>query len=153
MYTDQLNGGYMYSSFCLFKPNISFCNRGDRTLYHVDLEKVRSGRETEKPPEVGKKLYASVAPTRMLSMAIQRGLAEPIAPSRCQCWLQSSCRPQAKKAPKESLKMLHMSSSFCWLGVESLDCSQAVKESTARKAEAIDKMTTSFTQKEDIGPF
>ena len=45
--------------------------------------------------------------------------------------------------------------SFCFwlLGVESRDFSQAEKERTASKAEQIHKMTTIFTQKDNLGPF
>ena len=46
-----------------------------------------------------------------------------------------------------------MSSSFWLLRVESRDFSQAEKEKTACKAEQIHKMTTIFTQKENLGPF
>ena len=46
-----------------------------------------------------------------------------------------------------------MCSSFWLLGVESRDFSQAEKERTARKAEQILKMTTIFTQNDNIGPF
>ena len=37
--------------------------------------------------------------------------------------------------------------------VESRDFSQAEKERTACKAEQIQKMTTSFTQNDNLGPF
>ena len=46
-----------------------------------------------------------------------------------------------------------MSSSFWLLGVESHDFSQAVKERTACKADQIHKMTTIFTEKDNLGPF
>ena len=39
------------------------------------------------------------------------------------------------------------------LGVESHDFSQAEKEITAGKAEQIHKMTTIFTQNDNLGPF
>ena len=48
---------------------------------------------------------------------------------------------------------LYMSSSFWLLGVESRDFSQAEKERTACKAEQIHKMTTIFTQNDNLGPF
>ena len=45
--------------------------------------------------------------------------------------------------------------SFCFwlLGVESRDFSQSEKERTASKAEQIHKMTTIFTQNDNLGPF
>ena len=43
-------------------------------------------------------------------------------------------------------KVLYMSSSFWLLRVESRDFSQAEKDSTARKDEQTNKMTTIFTQ-------
>ena len=47
-----------------------------------------------------------------------------------------------------------MSSSFYLLGVESRGFSQAEKEGTAAcKAKKIHKMTTIFTQKDNLGPF
>ena len=46
-----------------------------------------------------------------------------------------------------------MSSSFWMLEVESRDFSQAKKERTACKAEKIKKITTIFTQNENLGPF
>ena len=46
-----------------------------------------------------------------------------------------------------------MSSGFWLLGVESRDFSQAEKERTAWKAEKIYKLTTIFTQKDNLGPF
>ena len=46
-----------------------------------------------------------------------------------------------------------MSSSFCLLGVESRDFSHAEKERTACKAEQIHKMTTIFTEDDNLGPF
>ena len=46
-----------------------------------------------------------------------------------------------------------MSSSFWLLGVESHDFSQAEKERTACKAEQIHKLTTIFTQNDNLGPF
>ena len=46
-----------------------------------------------------------------------------------------------------------MSSSFWLLRVESRDFSQAEKERIACKAEQIHKMTTIFTQKDNLGPF
>ena len=46
-----------------------------------------------------------------------------------------------------------MSSSFWLLGVESRDFSQAEIERTACKAEQIHKMSTIFTQNENLGPF
>ena len=46
-----------------------------------------------------------------------------------------------------------MSTSFGLLGVESRDISQAEKERTACKAEKIHKMTTIFTQNDNLGPF
>ena len=49
-------------------------------------------------------------------------------------------------------KVLDMFSSFWLLRVESRDFSQAEKEKTACKAEQIHKMTTTFTQKDNIGP-
>jgi hypothetical protein len=45
-----------------------------------------------------------------------------------------------------------MSSSFWLLGVESNDFSQE-KKRTAFKAEQIHKMTTIFTQNDNLGPF
>ena len=45
------------------------------------------------------------------------------------------------------------SSSFGVLRVESHDFSQADKERTACKAEQTHKMTTIFTQKDNLGPF
>ena len=50
-------------------------------------------------------------------------------------------------------KLLYMSTSFCLLRVESCDFSQAEKEITACKAEQINKMTTVFTQKDNLGLF
>jgi hypothetical protein len=44
-------------------------------------------------------------------------------------------------------------SSFGLLRVESRDFSQAKKERTTCKAEQIYKMTTIFTEKDDLGPF
>ena len=44
-----------------------------------------------------------------------------------------------------------MSSSFWLLKVESRDFSQAEKERTACQAEQINKMTTIFTQKDNLG--
>ena len=49
--------------------------------------------------------------------------------------------------------VLYMSSSFWLLGVESRDVSQAEKERTAYKAGQIHKMTTIFTQNDNLGPF
>ena len=46
-----------------------------------------------------------------------------------------------------------MSSTFWLLRVESRDFSQAEKEKTVCKAEQIKKMTTIFTQKDNVGPF
>ena len=46
-----------------------------------------------------------------------------------------------------------MSSRFWLLGVESCDFSQAEKERTACKAEQVHKMTTIFTQNDNLGPF
>ena len=46
-----------------------------------------------------------------------------------------------------------MSSNFWLLGVESRDFSQAEKERTACKAGQIHKMTTFFTQNDNLGPF
>ena len=51
------------------------------------------------------------------------------------------------------LQVLYMSSSLWLLGVESRDFSQAEKERTASKAEQIHKMTTIFTQNDNLGPF
>ena len=51
------------------------------------------------------------------------------------------------------IKVLYMSSSFWLLRVESRDFSQAEKERTACKAEQIYKMTTIFTQKDNLGLF
>ena len=48
--------------------------------------------------------------------------------------------------------VLYMSS-FWLLRVESRDFSQAEKERTAWKADQIFKMTTIFTQKDNLGPF
>ena len=52
-----------------------------------------------------------------------------------------------------TLWVLYMSSSFWLLGVESRDFSQAEKERTAWKVEQIHKMTTIFTQNDNLGPF
>ena len=46
-----------------------------------------------------------------------------------------------------------MSFSFGLMWVESPDFNQAEKERTAFKAEQIHKMTTIFTQKDNLGPF
>ena len=46
-----------------------------------------------------------------------------------------------------------MSSSFWLLGVESHDFSQAEKVRTACKDQYIHKMTTIFTQNDNLGPF
>ena len=46
-----------------------------------------------------------------------------------------------------------MTSTFWLLGVESCVFSQAEKDRTASKAGQIHKMTTIFTQKENLGPF
>ena len=46
-----------------------------------------------------------------------------------------------------------MTSSFWLLRVESRDFSQAEKERTDCKIEQIHKMTTIFTQKDNLGPF
>ena len=46
-----------------------------------------------------------------------------------------------------------MCSGFWLLGVESSDISQAEKERTACKAEQIHKITTIFTQNNNVGPF
>ena len=46
-----------------------------------------------------------------------------------------------------------MSTRFWLLGVESRDFSQAEKERTACKAGQIHKMTTIFTQNDNLGPF
>ena len=46
-----------------------------------------------------------------------------------------------------------MSSSLWPLRVETHDFSQAEKERTASKALKIHKMTTIFTQKDNLGPF
>ena len=48
---------------------------------------------------------------------------------------------------------LYVSSSFWLLGVESCDFSKAEKEGTACKAEQIHKMTTIFTQNNNLGQF
>ena len=49
--------------------------------------------------------------------------------------------------------VLYMSSSFWLLEVDSRDFSQAEKETTACKCEQIHKMTTIFTQNDNLGPF
>jgi hypothetical protein len=49
--------------------------------------------------------------------------------------------------------VLYMSPSSWLLGVESRDFSQAEKERTACKAGQIHKMTTFFTQNDNLGPF
>ena len=49
--------------------------------------------------------------------------------------------------------VLYMFSSFGLLGVESRDFSQTEKERTGCKAEQIHKMTTIFTQNDNLGPF
>ena len=49
--------------------------------------------------------------------------------------------------------VLYISFSFWLLRVESRDFSQAEKERTACKADQIHKITTSFTQKDNLGPF
>ena len=46
-----------------------------------------------------------------------------------------------------------MSSSFWLLAPESRDLSQVEKEMTACKAELIHKLTTIFTQNDNLGPF
>ena len=46
-----------------------------------------------------------------------------------------------------------MSSSFWLLAVSSRDLSQAEEEITAFKTEQIHKMTTIFTQSDNLGPF
>ena len=46
-----------------------------------------------------------------------------------------------------------MYSIFWLLGVESRDFYEAEKERTACKAEQIHKMTTIFTQNDNLGPF
>ena len=46
-----------------------------------------------------------------------------------------------------------MCSSFWLLGVESSDIFQAEKERTVCKAEQIHKLTTIFTQNDNLGPF
>ena len=46
-----------------------------------------------------------------------------------------------------------MSSSFWLLGIESLDFSQAEKETNPCKVEQIHKMTTTFIQNNNKGPF
>ena len=46
-----------------------------------------------------------------------------------------------------------MASSFCLLGVESRDFFHAEKERSAYKTEKIHKMTTVFTQNDNLGPF
>ena len=51
------------------------------------------------------------------------------------------------------IKVLYMSSSFRLLRVESRDFSQAEKERTACKAVQIHKMTTIFTQNDNLGQF
>ena len=48
--------------------------------------------------------------------------------------------------------VLYMSSNFWLLGVESRGLSQAEKERIACKAEQIHKMTTIFTQNDNLGP-
>ena len=50
-------------------------------------------------------------------------------------------------------QVLYMSSSFWLLGVESRDFSQAENERTACKAEQIHKVTTIFTQNDNLRPF
>ena len=50
-------------------------------------------------------------------------------------------------------RVLYMCSSFWLLGVESRDFFQAEKERTACKAGQIHKMTTIFTQNDNLGPF
>ena len=49
--------------------------------------------------------------------------------------------------------VLYMSSRFWMLGVESRNFSQAEKERTACKAGQIHKMTTIFTQNDNLEPF
>ena len=49
--------------------------------------------------------------------------------------------------------VLYMSSIFWLLGVETRDFAHAEKERTACKAEQIHKMTTIFTQNDNLGPF
>ena len=50
-------------------------------------------------------------------------------------------------------EMVYMFSSFWLLGGESRGFFQAEKERTACKAEEIHKMTTFFTQNDNLGPF
>ena len=50
------------------------------------------------------------------------------------------------------IKVVYMSSSFWLLSVGSRDLSQAEKEITACKDEQIHKMTTIFTQNDNLGP-
>ena len=50
-------------------------------------------------------------------------------------------------------RVLYMSSRFGLLGVVSRDFSQAEKEGTACKAEQIHKMTSIFTQNDNLGQF
>ena len=51
------------------------------------------------------------------------------------------------------LGALHVRSSFWLWGVESRDLSHADKERTASKAEQIHKMTTIFSQSNNLIPF
>ena len=53
----------------------------------------------------------------------------------------------------QDIKVLYMSSSFWLLGVESRDFSYVEKGRTACKAEQILKMTTIFTQNDNLGSF
>ena len=82
-------------------------------------------------------------------------------------WLRKRRKTQGKSLRKEenTIKIgfpcpspvgswvLYMSFSFWLLGVESRDFSQAEKETTGCKAEEIHKMTTIFTQNDNLGPF
>ena len=50
-------------------------------------------------------------------------------------------------------RVLYISSSLWLLGFESRDFSHGEKERTACKAEQIKKMTTIFTQRDNLRPF
>ena len=54
---------------------------------------------------------------------------------------------------KQKPQVFYKSSGFWLLGVESRDFSHTEKERNACKAEQIHKMTTVFTQNDNLGPF
>ena len=84
------------------------------------------------------------------SVLIQRSETQCVSKTSLftQAGLPSQVRPTRPRS-----QVLYMCSIFWLCGVESRDFSHAEKERTACKAEKIHKITTIFTQNNNLGPF